>query len=360
MTKPIFYYANGTAYAFNWLAFEVSQDFQNIKLFGKPIGQIHESPTIHVKGLNGQFHLWSGGIPNDPFPLLLDSNLWQYKRVPYPASMIFMGPSIEAGMNWVLNDIQKYPIGTPFALGGYSQGAAVMSCVYNALRDTRLRSRRHDLRAVVTFGNPMREKNHRWPGASSWDGACDVPGSKTGGHGTFPSINDIGLNLYTRRFARLVNTEPFFWDFVMPNEVISGVGDSANGKFLSAWTKMGLTLNPLWALSDMGKAMALWNQFGVAPPTAPQDTSSSSPTYRQVKFTDPKTGATGYMAGGGHIMYPHFPPPAADGSIPTTGDTCYQIAAKYINSIGAQISTEGKYVAPTAARPSRYRWATSR
>lgn len=357
MTLPVFYYAVGTSWMFNSLGIQLTQDFSNIyvEFLGFTLGQ--PAPPIvfgNVKGLNGEYFFWNG---DDVFPLLLDSTLWSYQRVPYPASAAFIGPSIEAGCNYVVNQVLATPPGTPFALGGYSQGAAVMARVLMETRNGRLADRRADLRAMVTFGSPMREAGHTFPNSSGYSGALDIPGDTSSGGGTFPSLLDFGLgDTFVRRFARLENTEDFVWDFTMPNEVISGVGDSPDGKLMVEFTKNSLRQIPIAVAPLIGRVMldadSLWNTLGVAPPGVPQQDN-------KVKVIDPVTGEERILSGGGHIMYPLFPPPNADGSIPTEGDTCYQIAAKYLNTVGARIYDERNptVVAPTSR--AAYSWFTS-
>ena len=95
MTLPIFYYAQGTSWLFNELGITVSQALNDpyIEVFGQVVRQGAPTLPSHVKGLDGQIFPWDGAIPNDPFPLMLDTDLWQYKRVQYPASAIFIGNS---------------------------------------------------------------------------------------------------------------------------------------------------------------------------------------------------------------------------------------------------------------------------
>lgn len=367
MTLPVFYYAIGTSFLFNWFGFQIGILGEPYVIFGQPNNELRRPSLGHIKGLDGQFFNWQ---EDDPFPLLLDPSLWSYQRVPYPASTAFIGPSIEVGVEYVINQIQQSPIGTPFALGGYSQGAAVMSRVYNECRFGRLRDRRSDLRAMVTFGNPMREKGHTFPNSSGYSGACDIPGDTTQGHGCFPfwEENDIvGMltNPFIQRFSRLQNTEDFVWDFTMPNEVISGVsGKSIDGQSMLHYTAEGLRQIPVAALiltfaGGPESAGQVMSRLGLAPPGVPQGTDPNGPGYKTVLLTDPLTGEQKYQSGGGHIMYPMFPPPNADGSIPTSGDTCYQIAAKYLNSVGARIYDEQNptVVAPTSR--AALSWFTS-
>jgi hypothetical protein len=340
LTRPVFYYANGTAYLFNG-----GPNFVMGALPGVP---------INIKGLDGPIY-WDGTIPADPFPLLLNESLWEYKRVPYPASTAFIGPSVEVGAQWVMDQIKATPVGTPFALGGYSQGAAVMSRVYTECRQGQLINRRSDLRAMVTFGNPMREKGHTFPNSGGYSGACDMPGDTLNGHGVFPALEDIGLfSPLVQKFARLQNTEDLVWDFTMPNETIGGVGsETDDGRFLQRFTYEGLRLLPLTAILGLGRSQELGALFSKAPAGVPSNSAG------EVGVVDAVTGVMSYRPGGGHIMYSFYPPPNADGSIPTSGDTCYQLAAKYLNTVGARIYDEQNptVVAPTTR--AAFSWFTS-
>lgn len=353
MSLPIFYYANGTNFLFNSGGITIPMPDQ-----GDPVG-------VNIKGLGGQIIYWDGWIPNDPFPLLLSPELWQYKRVPYPAQALFGGPSIEQGVDWVINDIKSRDPGTLFALGGYSQGAAVMSRVYNECRQGRLSDRRVDLRAMVTFGNPMRETNHTYPGSSGYSGAADLAGSTRNGHGIFPALEDIpfnnvfGAERYVARFARLRNTEDLVWDFTYPAEAVSGIGDTDVGKFMQFVSGQGLTLVPiLGAALAIGLADAANKLVAQVIPGALQDAVT-----KVTKVVDALTGQVQIRGGGGHIMYPFYPPPNSDGSIPSSGDTSYQIAARYLNAVGTRIYNEQhpNVVAPVtevAQRPV-FSWYTS-
>ena len=348
MALPKFYYANGTAVTANF--------------FGIAVGPIGGGSNLHVKGVNGEFYSWDGAVANDPFPNLLNTSLWQTARVPYPASAIDMGTSIKQGVDWTVAQIIANP--GPFALGGYSQGAAVMSNVYNECRQGRLVDRRADLRAVVTFGNPMREAGHTYRGASGYAGAFDVPNSTTGSHGCFP--------------VRLQNTEDFVYDFVMPSEVITGVGDSNAGKlFVSAAGKLlsndlgGALLDVMASATGSGLSLinlattifnAIASVVGVPPsnlvPLGKTVASVIGAAAGTVTVTDPYNNQSINLPGGGHVRYPFDPPPKADGSN-GTGDTCYQIAAKYLNSVGAQIYDQMNPTVPAPTVRPTYQWFTS-
>ena len=348
MALPKFYYANGTAVTANF--------------FGIAVGPIGGGSNLHVKGVNGEFYSWDGAVANDPFPNLLNTSLWQTARVPYPASAIDMGTSIKQGVDWTVAQIIANP--GAFALGGYSQGAAVMSNVYNECRQGRLVDRRQDLRAMTLFGNPMREQGRTFKGSSGYAGAFDISGSTTGSHGCFP--------------VRLQNTEDFVYEFCMPAEVITGVGDSVVGKlFVSAAGKL-LTNDLGGALLDVmasatGSGMSLINLAvtvldGIASavgvpalnlvPLGKTVATVIGAAAGNVTVTDPYNGQSVTLPGGGHVRYPFDPPPKADGSN-GTGDTCYQIAAKYLNSVGAQIYDQMNPTVPAPTVRPTYQWFTS-
>lgn len=321
MTLPTFYYANGTAVFANF--------------WGTIIGPIGGGSNYHVKGVNGEFYEWDGAVSTDPFPQMLDTSLWRWERVPYPASAVDMATSIKQGVDWTVEQILD--TAGPFALGGYSQGAAVMSNVYNECRQGRLVERRQDLRACTFFGNPMRQQGKTFKGASGYAGAFDVPNSTTGSHGCFP--------------VRLQNTEDFVYEFVMPNEVITGVGDSRVGQlFVSAAGK--------FLVNDYGGALfdilssASSSLLGINGPTVLSVLSAAAGT---VTVTDPYNNASVSLSGGGHVRYPFDPPPNADGSN-GSGDTCYQIAVKYLNQVGAQIYSQMNPTVPVPTKPATYSW----
>jgi hypothetical protein len=272
--------------------------------------------------------------------------------------------SVETGVEYIISQVEETPIGTPFAVGGYSQGAAVASRIYNECRQGRLANRRADLRAVVTFGNVMREQGHTFPNSSGYSGACDVPGDTRNGHGVFPTweSNDyFGMltSPFIQRFARLRNTEDLVWDFTMPNEVASGMGSSTfEGMFLQNLVGDGLRLNPLNVITTLAVAafngvLAKLGEWTAAPPGVPQNENLL------VQIVDALTGAIKYATGGGHVMYPHYPPPNSDGSIPESGDTCYQLAAKYLNTVGARIYDEMHPIVVPPTTRAAFSWFTS-
>lgn len=314
MALPTLYYANGTAYLADFL--------------GTPLGPISGggAVTFHIKNLDGGFIEWDGDITTDPFPLLVDPALCSYVRVDYPASGLNIGGSIAEGVAWTIQEIKDTP--GEVILGGYSQGACVAAGVYDAFRQGELAYRRKDLRAMVTFGSPVRERGHTFVGSSGYSGIFDIAGSTRGSRGLFPN--------------RLKNTEPFVYDFVMPNEVITGVGDNATGILWTAAAGFLLSNNLVLAAASLAGALG-----------------SILSAAGNVSITNPYTGLTQVLGGGGHVLYPHRPPPNSDGTIPSSGDTCYQVAARYINTVCQQIYDQNNPGVPIETTKPTYQWFSS-
>lgn len=349
MTRPKFYYCHGTEYLIS------------IKLGDTVYGLGGNGPINRwVKGINNDFIYW-GNFADDVFPFMLDQTLWEPHPITYAASTIGIGISIESAVSEIIADIKSSPIGTPWAAGGMSQGACVASRIYQETRSGQLVDRRHDARAFIGFGNPMREINKTFPGGFGWSGALDIPGapngphSTTNGHGAFPSLDSLSpADLFINRFARLQNTEDHFWNFAMPNDVFTSVGDSPVGQFIQLGTREGLRIIPIGAVLAI---LAGWFTTLAENAIAPFGVAQNS--NKEVLVTDPKLGTTSVAPGGGHGMYAWFPPPNADGSIPSSGDTCYQLAAKYINRVGQQIYDELNPQPPNPANPAVYSWSST-
>jgi hypothetical protein len=326
--KVNFFYCTGTSYI--------------AEIFGSKVGPVGGGQRIWVPGTAtspGGGKYWNGLPANDPFPWLLNPSLYQAYKIDYPAAALFMGDSMDHGKANVIAAIEAS--NGPFCLGGYSQGAAVMSLVYQEIVSGSLQHRRKDFLGGVTFGNPMREVNHTWPG-STWSGSWDVASSTTGGHGCFPS--------------RLSGTEDLWWDFTNVDDIISATGDSTEGLGWSAAAGifsgdlsfptllhflehvlddlagdliglLGLPLlllaEPLPNLLNPSKVMAyLMRQLARVARYIPVagDIFNSLNTPINV------------IGSNGHILYPTDPPPGD----PENGLTSYQIALNYLNGLASK------------------------
>lgn len=368
MAKVNFYYANGTAYAFNDLATGFSYSLLNGQFtLGDQILNPNTSQlTATLVGQNGKTYMGPLGPENDPFPAMLDSDVWNATKITYPAQFIGIGPSIDIGVDNTVKLIQATPPGQPFAIGGYSQGAAVMSNVLKELQTPsgRLYNRRGDCIGGVMFGNPMRKLNYRGPVGGTWSGTADSTTATSGGHGSFPATGK-----YARLNTETVGFENKWVEFAAPGDVITCVGDNADG---TNWCSAnGLLLNltdPLGAGTLLTALAAGLAGFPVPEYGAMQKFFGLA---GEVLNLFDVTGKIGNMAGSGHITYPIWPPPNNDGSYtgllasktvngvtykaPATGvKTCYQLALDWLDTKAAEWAT-----APLVLSSSYMGWSAT-
>ena len=280
-----------------------------------------------VAGLNGVTAVWGGGPPADPFPSLLDPNIFDAKKVFYPASGLGMGASIDAGIQNVINEINNLPAGQKFCLGGYSQGAAVMSGVYNELRSGSLTSRNADMIGATMMGNPRRQLNYRGDPAvgGTWSGGFNVAGSSTGGHGSFPA---------TGPYARLSGCEEARWiEFAAPLDIFSSVitsgGNLIEQNLGNDWVAgnnvfLGSANLLEWAGYLLaGGAIALNSAYVISIGNVAQS------------MTDAAGTVFNWLGGNGHTTYP-FVPPVGN---PQGAFTAYQCALKFLTDKALQYAT---------------------
>lgn len=101
------------------------------------------------------------GFSGDIARGLIDTadGLWLWQPIGYPAATFPMRPSVVAGHQGLVDQIQRRPVGHKFVLSGYSQGALVTNMTW--MQDIlpaggRLHDRINDLVAVINFGDPVR------------------------------------------------------------------------------------------------------------------------------------------------------------------------------------------------------------
>lgn len=347
--KPIFFYATGTAFTPT-----VVWEDGKLRLDAVGIGA-DGTLTATIAGLNGRTAPFSGGITNDPFPVLMNPDLWESIKVPYPASAFPMDQSIQSGVDWLMSTITtKLPPGRPWAIGGTSQGAAVCSRIYEEVRGGALTAWADSFLCGVCFGNPMRQVNFTNPW-SSYSGAFDVPGSTTGGHGSFPAS------------WRLSGCDPDNWiEFTNPCEVITGVGDSpvgswwqaSNGAFLlqtvvTPGSPGSLVFNLGTFLLGVGSSL-----LSQGLPFLPnflneisKCTDPSNPGYIGPGPVTDAAGNTAQLAGGGHVIYATNPPPGWTGP-----ETAYQLAFRHLDSLAMEWATSPTVLPPSSTLAG---WSTT-
>ena len=318
MSKVNFFYANGTSYLLNNLAAGFSASVSGtVSLYLPIVGSQVLNPVTSVSktavyGLNGTTTQWDGGPASDPFPFMLDQNTWQSTRISYPASMVDMGPSIDYGADQTIALINALPANSPFALGGYSQGACVMSQVYKQIKDPAgsLYARRNDFIGGVMFGNPMRQVDFRGEIGGTWSGYWEDTSktATTGGGGAFPA---------TGKYARLTGSDATKWiEFAAPDDIFTASGSNAQGTNWTAGTDLLLTKSFI-DLIGIWLTESLWQALGVAQPVLAAVQSAFGLAGLLNHFIDAAT-LTFDIGGAGHTTYPFLPPPSNAGVIPTT------------------------------------------
>lgn len=298
MARPVFLYATGTAFT--------------TQVLGINLGPIGGAGTTIVT--NGKKYFMDF-ITNDPFWLMLDNQVWDARKIAYPASIWPMNASIATGVALTKAAINALPSGTPFCLGGYSQGAAVMSDVYDALRSGDMTSKASQFKGGVVFGNPRRQQDFLAPGLT-WSGAAGQAGSTTGGSGCFPT--------------RLANCEYGKWnEYVNYNEVISAIGTDAAGaglRSLVGWLT-GLS-DPVTSIA--GALTTDWNAG---------------------------KNLAGLIGSLGHMAYPTSPP--MTGLTTVTGTkTSYELALDFLASVATSVNASP--ILPATHPSLNYPWTIVR
>lgn len=147
---------------------------------------------------------WMIGYPAD-VARAMDPTVYQWQPVgfPYTAATFPMGSSARAGERELLRLMGLPELPQDFVLVGYSQGAIVTSRIYRRLMEGDLQHWRHRMKAVVSFGNPLRERGHTFPG-----------GADPGGHGLDPQC--------------LNNTAEFVYDYAAPGDIYTCASGTDN------------------------------------------------------------------------------------------------------------------------------------
>jgi len=220
------------------------------------------------------------------------------KEVPYSACVPF-NPSYEAGAATLVNMITDTT--GKFAMVGTSQGAMVISSVYNTIRNGELQGRNADFVQGITYGNPCRQAGSIAPG-------CVDPGG-------------CGINVNSWLQS---GVDSRWWDFVNP-------GDPAACNGAGPWTVDGMTYdyrgsNGLWTaelFAEMcqnfnGDLIALIGQL-VDPPANIADLANA--------LFETLIG----VSVGPHTTYDRTTPIAGDAR------TCAQLAAQRLMTIAESL-----------------------
>lgn len=335
MTKIAFFHCAGTS---NLGPFGIINAIgQVVNPILELIGVVKPASLYTVAGINGRSAAWNLTPPGDPFPALLDPNVWNARKIAYPAAALPIGQSIRDGVANVIAAINALPAGQPFALGGYSQGACVISTVYNEIRSGSLTSRAGSFLGGICYGNPRRQLNYRGSVGGTWSGSLFNPTATTGSGGGFPTSGE---------FARLTGCDPLKWvEFTHPSDIFCSVGSTEKEQKLTQFLTLVTDLANPAAVAEFAFNFAglVGNVLDVAGQvTAPITTVDAN----GVEFDCP---------GGGHMQYAFVPPPGD----PDNGLTSYQIALKFLESKAAEWATAPIVLPETPISPANAGWSTT-
>lgn len=330
MSKVAFFYLHGTDPIIPKL----------LAALGQLVGQtVQPLGLLTVPGLNGLTTTWVDGSPrNDPFVNLLDPEIFEPRvKINYPAVAFPINLSIDIGVQNVVKAIDALPKGQKFMLGGYSQGAAAMSTLYNRLRPGGNLNSLYGAQflGATMFGNPRRQQDYRGEVGGTWSGSWDVPGSTTGGRGSFPS---------TGPYARLSNCEDDKWiEFTAPGDIFSSNGTTQKA---SRWETGNATLldtslaNLIATIPNLGDVIDVMFNANLG--------------SKVNEFTD-AVGRVFPISGWGHTSYP-WEPPAGD---PDNGLTSFQIAVKWLTSKAVELATAPILLPSTPTTTANAGWSTT-
>jgi len=335
-----FFYCNGTAQ---------TGLFGMLDAFGKVLNDLVANLTTPrstkqygvIQGLDGRTATWDLDPRTDPFPSMLDPNIFIAEKIAYPAAAIPIKTSMDIGATTLVNKITSMPKGAKFMLGGYSQGAATISEVMLQITQPggSLYSYNSQFLGGVCYGNPRRQTNYRGEVGGTWSGYWDDETglATSGGHGSFPTSGP---------YARLTGCDPTRWiEFTEVDDVFSSVGDTQLGLDWSAANGFLLNLANLQeVINSLVSAPALLNAF-----LESNEIGAALNTYTDTLGND------FLVPGSGHTAYPLQPPPGD----PDNGQTSYQIGLRWLTD-KALASATAPIILPNApSTPSSAGWTTT-
>lgn len=250
----------------------------------------------------------SFAVSGEGFNQGIDAQFFEFVPVFYGACMFPMKSTITQGTLNLVQQIKATP--GPFILTGWSQGAHVISNVYDLLRygkyndggssltDLSMMDRRQDLLAGIALGNPRRQQG--------W---------------TFPELRDPVPGNAGVNSVRLADCEPLWWEMTAAGDPASSVPLTGD---LGGWMRL------LWnAIVERG------NAGGSEYIAAIEDFLSSGDWVRLIELiVDPFeipvfiAAVETFFQLGVHDSYWLAQPLAGNGDIRTFGE----IACDYINS----------------------------
>jgi hypothetical protein len=143
--------------------------------------------------------------PDSFWKLNTPVNLSKYElvNVEFNEDLLHLGVGHANAYDAVHALITSLPVGTPLVLFGFSEGAAVMSDIYDQIRGGDLYARHADLIAGVMYGNPRREEGVTFTDPTYGHYPDPLPG------GSGISNNSLSL------------TDSFWWECAAPGDPVA-------------------------------------------------------------------------------------------------------------------------------------------
>ena len=309
------------------LVWEFANPLDPVTVVGESVAtgyQGTESATLFtVRGTFGRAIETLMGNPMGNYETMVgqgvDKNYWNWVDVDYPGdklsfdSWFKMNETSEEGKQILIDLINRTP--GKFALCGMSQGAAVISSVYQEIQSGILQGRKDDLIAGITFGSPKRQLGHTIPG-----GVC--PGIYRGGSTTH---GILGSDL-------LANVDSWiWWDFANPDDFAADIGDNTPFGISSQAIFQFMYQNPTTAnsyLNDLKDGFDRGAFSGLS--TTKSALTSVALTLENVLFAGATTALTNFEnPSDGHMRY-HLPYLNLPGN---TTKSAVQLAIERLNSL---------------------------
>lgn len=188
------------------------------------IGTVHLTPDIKVPipvdpGNPGSYQRFMWNATHNPFELTEVADWYECITIDYPACTFEAGYSHNVGRTNLRAAIAGRP--GPFVLAGVSQGAGVISHVYNDLRTGDMQDRRADLIRGLAVGNPWRQVGRSLPIANV--------------------LNPTGHGMAA---DNLVGTEDLWWELAAHGDIVCTNEDDAFSQLVTAvyeWTYANYT-----------------------------------------------------------------------------------------------------------------------
>jgi hypothetical protein len=171
------------------------------------------SPAEYMEGIH--YDMWCNGDWAGVGGL--DQRYFEWIRVPYPSAIYPMDKSVNQGDDTLQAMIERLPLGQKFILVGHSQGAQLISDIYDEIRNGSLQHRNNDFLLGIALGNPRRERGKSFPATP-----LNLEGPVCSGRGVYDPNLTGTLD------------DPRWWELSSEGDFVSAVADDSS----SYWVRL--------------------------------------------------------------------------------------------------------------------------